>query len=55
MRQLVEMSNAFTDATEIALVMAATRAEDLRWLLDYCRDRYGPPFRKLNPLIEDFG
>ncbi|PKY03341.1 hypothetical protein P168DRAFT_271417 [Aspergillus campestris IBT 28561] len=37
------MSNAFTSATEIALVMAATRAEDLRWLLDYCRDRNAVP------------
>ncbi|PYH46447.1 DUF3431 domain-containing protein [Aspergillus saccharolyticus JOP 1030-1] len=43
--QLAEITATYENATsDIGLVLAATRAEDLTWLLDYCRDHGTIPF-----------
>jgi hypothetical protein len=42
-RQLSEITNTYTNASEVGLVLAATEREDLHWLLNYCREQYGRP------------
>ncbi|KAB8238027.1 DUF3431 domain-containing protein [Aspergillus alliaceus] len=43
-RQLSEITNTYTNASEIGLVLAATQTENLDWLLSYCRDHGTIPF-----------
>ncbi|KAL4939350.1 hypothetical protein BDV06DRAFT_199100 [Aspergillus oleicola] len=40
-RQLAEITASYSNASQIGLVLAATQADDLQWLLDYCKER-GP-------------
>ena len=44
-RQLAEITASYSNASQIGLVLAATQADDLQWLLDYCKERFVIPSR----------
>jgi hypothetical protein len=39
-RELAERTGSYSNASQIGLILAATQAEDLTWLLEYLKERF---------------
>lgn len=39
-RQLAEITATYSNASHVGLVLAATKADDLQWLLDFVKERF---------------
>jgi hypothetical protein len=38
-RELADITATYSDLSQVGLVLAATKSDDLQWLLDYCKER----------------